>query len=383
MDGKRDTRFVEKAKRLLARVRRLYRFARGAGFKEDEAYRAAWNSAAEGDALTAILSPPDGSPTAEREFDEAGRRDTEWLRQFITPESSVLDIGCGVGRIEKHLAPFCARLCAVDVSDEMIRRARRRTAGIANVEFYRANSTDFSIFPTATFDLVFSFFVLQHLDHEDAFLTLREISRVLKPKARAVLQFPNLASPVYADALVRQAGERTRQATRVRPYTLDLVARTLALAGLEVERIETNVGGTLTEHEIVAIVHRQLDPPIVSDFHIRPLTPEQAGTTVRWRITANVADLNRDIVGGHVEIRVSATGQTFRLPVLGRDFENDAIAAQFVLVDPPAGRIDMVFSVLDAVGVRSNEIPFFLTLAPEAGPAAGPPWIVGELRSER
>ncbi len=372
MDTPRSTRLFQNAKRLLVLARRLAYAARGRGLPVEESYRAAWNAAARRDAFTAILTPPDRSTGVEGEFDRQGRLDAEWLRRFVTPESIVLDIGCGIGRIERHLAPYCARICAADVSDEMIKAARRWAAGLPNIEFYRASATDLSIFPSAMFDFVFSYLVLQHLEYEDAFLALREVSRVLKRGGRAVLQFPSLASPLYAAEFVRQANLRARHSARIRAYSADFAASLLALAALELERLETPPGGTLTEHEIVAIVRRRPDPPAISDFHIRPLTPEQSGIAVRWSITATVTDVNNDIVGGRAEIRVVGTGEEFTLPIRKQDLVGGALAAVFSLVDPPGGRIDAVFSVLDVTSERSREIPFYLTIAgPQQGGTPG------------
>ncbi|HZR00385.1 MAG TPA: class I SAM-dependent methyltransferase [Chloroflexota bacterium] len=224
-----------------------------------DAYRDAWNSNARGDAITAILTPTDGA-NSEAEFDRAGRLDAEWLRNWIAPDAVVLDVGCGIGRIEKHLAPYCARICSVDVSDEMIAKARAWTAGRDNVEFHRGSSTDLSMFPDASFDFVFSYFVLQHTDHEDALLALCEIARVLKPGARAMIQFPNFDSAIYGAGFVHQAVTHDKRPVRVRMYTRDFVRRMVDLAGLRVDRFEEiphgEFRGTLNENEIVAFLAR-------------------------------------------------------------------------------------------------------------------------------
>jgi ubiquinone/menaquinone biosynthesis C-methylase UbiE len=224
-------------------------------------YRHEWNSQARNDAMTAILSPPDGSANVESQFELAGQADAEWLRTLMKADAVVLDIGCGIGRIEKHLAPHCARICSVDVSDEMIAKARQWTAGRDNIEFHRSSSTDLSMFSDATFDFAFSYFVLQHTDHEDAFLTLREIARVLKPDGRALIQFPNFDSPLYGgDAFVRQAVSQEKHPARVRMYTRDFVRRMVELAGLRLDHFEDiapgSPRGTLNEHEIVAVLAR-------------------------------------------------------------------------------------------------------------------------------
>ena len=57
------------------------------------------------------------------------RRMPRSSRRYLRGGETVLNIGCGVGRVERYLAPRVGELWAVDVSGEMIRRARERLAG--------------------------------------------------------------------------------------------------------------------------------------------------------------------------------------------------------------------------------------------------------------
>jgi SAM-dependent methyltransferase len=365
-----DTDYARLRVGALGRLRRVLGRARRLGrpvLPGDEAYRGQWNAAARADALSAILAPPGGRTTADH-FEAMGRLDADWLREFVSAGSVVLDVGCGIGRIETYLAPHCARMCGVDVSDEMVRAARRRTAGIANVEFYRTSATDLSVFPDGTFDFVFSYLVLQHLEYEDAFRALREIARVLKPTGLAVLQFPSLAAPTYACEFVRRAETGARHAVRVRVYTPDLATRLLALAGLKVERIEPHPGGTLTQDEIVTVVRRQPDRPVISNFRIRPLTPEVTDATVRWLISATVAR-GSGLREARAEVALVATGQTFGVEIRQADLGGDTLRVELHLTGPPPGRNHGVFCLVDAAGERSNEIPFYLTIE---GTRSGP-----------
>ena len=43
----------------------------------------------------------------EQEFWSSGERIAEKLRKFVDKNSIVLDVGCGIGRIERFLAPYC------------------------------------------------------------------------------------------------------------------------------------------------------------------------------------------------------------------------------------------------------------------------------------
>ena len=58
-------------------------------------------------------------------------------RMALAPDDNVLDIGCGAGWLARLLAERVpeGRVVGVDVSDEMIRRARRRLAATENAMF--------------------------------------------------------------------------------------------------------------------------------------------------------------------------------------------------------------------------------------------------------
>lgn len=105
----------------------------------------------------------------------------------------MLDLGCGIGRVEKFLAPHCKEIHGVDVSGKMIKLARKRIKH-RNVYFHKNNGRDLSIFPDETFDFVFSEAVFQHVEKEDACFYLMEIHRVLKKNERAYLRYINYNS---------------------------------------------------------------------------------------------------------------------------------------------------------------------------------------------
>lgn len=145
-----------------------------------------WRLIARGpDVLFQILGWP-GKEDAwtEAEFYAAGRSDWEDFRrhwEHYDPGlgGTCVEIGCGAGRLTAPLAEAFDRVIALDVSAEMISRARRMTP--ANVEF---RQVDGPAIPGADgeADAVFSVHVLQHLDdHEALIANLREARRVLRP----------------------------------------------------------------------------------------------------------------------------------------------------------------------------------------------------------
>lgn len=103
--------------------------------------------------------------------------------------SDVLEVGCGTGLILKRVAPVARRAVGLDISPNMLERARER--GLETVE----GTATHLPFDDSSFDLVYSFKVLAHV--EDIQKALGEISRVLRPGGVAMLDFYNRHSLRY------------------------------------------------------------------------------------------------------------------------------------------------------------------------------------------
>lgn len=239
----RAVRAIDAAIGRLAALRR--RVAAGASAGDGAGYGRLWTPRDDDEARRLILN--DGDPAA---FERAGRADAERLGELFGPDDVVLDLGCGIGRVARYVAPGCRELWAVDASEAMLASARRRLEGLANVRFARSEGTAMPAVPGESVDMAYSLLTLQHLEREDAFALLRDLRRALRPGGRAFLTFPNLLSDTYLAAFVAQveAGEVANQA-RARAYTPQEVERLLPAAGLAIERLEAGV-------EIVAVCRR-------------------------------------------------------------------------------------------------------------------------------
>lgn len=96
-----------------------------------------------------------------------------------------LDIGSGNGGISEHFAQKNQH-SAVDVADQ-------RTRSSDAYDFYVVQNERLP-FPDATFDIVVSNHVIEHVADQD--LHLSEILRVLKPDGCVYLATPNRSSPI-------------------------------------------------------------------------------------------------------------------------------------------------------------------------------------------
>lgn len=122
---------------------------------------------------------------SEEVFDASGRRDTEILMRRLpwsdTKDMIILDIGCGIGRMEKFLSPLFKEVYGVDVSKEMIKRGKKQLKNCKNVIFQNCNGKDLKMFEDNMFDFVFSYTTFQHVPGYIVWSYCKEAYRVLKP----------------------------------------------------------------------------------------------------------------------------------------------------------------------------------------------------------
>jgi SAM-dependent methyltransferase len=73
---------------------------------------------------------------------------------LLEEDREVLEIGCGIGRFQRALAPRVTAITGIDIAPAMIATARRRCAGLPNVHLTMTSGRDLSAFASNSFDLV-------------------------------------------------------------------------------------------------------------------------------------------------------------------------------------------------------------------------------------
>jgi ubiquinone/menaquinone biosynthesis C-methylase UbiE len=171
---------------------------------------------------------------SEEEFDLSGKQEVEAhiLKGLsFPPDSRVLEIGCGLGRLLKPLARRFAEVHGVDISEEMITQCSERLRSLANVHVQQSDGS-LATFPDGYFDFCFSWRVFQHIPEKRFVLRyLQEGSRVLKPGG--TLRF---------DVAKDEGGSRRREGGGTWfgvVFTEDEVRRCLESCGLDTVEIRT------------------------------------------------------------------------------------------------------------------------------------------------
>lgn len=167
--------------------------------------------------------------------DEASyERKLEETRAYLTPESRVLEIGCGTGSTALRHAPHAGHILATDISGEMIAIARGKAEGVENVEFRVARIEEIDV-PDASVDMVMAHSVL-HLVR-DVEGTLDRAVRWLRPGGVLVTSTACLGGwrrlPIRLLIPVMRA---VGKAPFVNAFSEDTLVRRVEAAGFRVER---------------------------------------------------------------------------------------------------------------------------------------------------
>ena len=162
---------------------------------ETTTYRDFWNRQAS--SPESAISAVDGSQSEDVVRHTGRWSAAQTLAALNIGESDdVLELGCGIGRIGRELAPHCRSWTGVDISENMIRYAGERMAQLDNVHFHQLERSDLAMLDDNQFDKAYSIAVFCHMDKEDLYLYLRELNRVVRPGGAIFVETWNLAHPI-------------------------------------------------------------------------------------------------------------------------------------------------------------------------------------------
>ena len=137
-----------------------------------------------------------------------GRATAEIVAQLkawgaVTPDTAILDIGCGIGRLLVALAPEVRSATGIDVSSEMVKAARRRCAPQSNVTVIKGDGRGLGDLEDEAFDVVVAVDSFPYLRQSGYPLVERfvaESARVLKSGGQLVILNYSYSEDDDADA---------------------------------------------------------------------------------------------------------------------------------------------------------------------------------------
>lgn len=178
---------------------------------------------------------------SEEEFDATGLNE---INALILPELILmtggrdpkelkfLEIGCGIGRMTKHLAAIFGEVHSTDVSGEMIRQASERLDHLQNVHLHETNGVDLAALPDDYFDVAFSAYVFQHVPSKEVVAAnIREAYRVVKPGGIVRVHTNGVEAQSYAEAAKDTWSGATFIESELRQLARELGAQLVSIYG--------------------------------------------------------------------------------------------------------------------------------------------------------
>jgi ubiquinone/menaquinone biosynthesis C-methylase UbiE len=128
----------------------------------------------------------------------------------LSENDDVLEIGCGVGRIGKEIAPRCRSWTGADISANMLAHAAERLQNQKNIRLVHLKSIGLAEFAADSFNVVYATNMLAHLDELDRWIYVQEAFRVLRTDGRIFLDNIDLESDtgwsMFANDAIRFRG---------------------------------------------------------------------------------------------------------------------------------------------------------------------------------
>lgn len=134
--------------------------------------------------------------TEEAALQATGEETLRFLQDSvgIGKDDVVLEIGCGIGRVGKVVAPLCRKWIGCDVASNMLSLTAERLKHLPNVELVEISGYNLSGVADASVDVVYCTVVFMHLESWDRYNYISEAFRVLRSGGRIYVDNINLCA---------------------------------------------------------------------------------------------------------------------------------------------------------------------------------------------
>lgn len=158
--------------------------------------------------------------------------------KYLKPQDRVLEFACGTGIVTADLAPHVAQIRAIDISDEMVRRAGEKfgALGLTNIELSQTDLFD-PCLEEGSFDAVVACNVLLYVDNFPQ--VMARIHALLRPGGYFLSATDCLGGSLSSAAIKKFWKSRTGTMPYVAFFSPKALPKKIAAGGFEV--LETGI----------------------------------------------------------------------------------------------------------------------------------------------
>jgi 2-polyprenyl-3-methyl-5-hydroxy-6-metoxy-1,4-benzoquinol methylase len=155
-------------------------------------------------------------------------------REYLTPDTQLLEFACGTGGTAIKHAPFVKHIDAIDISAKMIDycEEKRQSAKVDNVNF-RQDTIESLNAENGQYDVVMGMSILHLLEDKDA--VIRKVYNLLKPGGVFISSTICLGDSMPFFKLIAPIGKLFGKMPLVRSLKVDALQTSMLEAGFEVD----------------------------------------------------------------------------------------------------------------------------------------------------
>jgi len=146
------------------------------------------------------------------DFDLIGRAQLALVQmEGLQPEHTLVDLGCGVGRLAVHVIPTLVggAYIGIDISETMLKRAKARIAqAVPNPPCrvtWRKQTTPELNLPENSVDMICAISVFTHMEPEDSYRYLKAALTAVKPGGRFIFSCTPLTTAIGKEIFLNSA----------------------------------------------------------------------------------------------------------------------------------------------------------------------------------
>jgi SAM-dependent methyltransferase len=157
----------------------------------------------------------------------------------LSPDTVVLELGPGLGRLTRLVLPKVKKMVLVDYSQFACDWLEKYCGGRGEVRIVKIERPSLGFVPGNSIDLVLSQGVFDHLDVDIVYCFLDEFYRVLKPGGAASFNFFHMSNDSGTEFFLKTRNKLGDGPSIFRFFHPDTMTRLVKSAGFDVLQLET------------------------------------------------------------------------------------------------------------------------------------------------